>query len=613
MEPYHNPKGIRYELVYQNPVHPRHRQDEGMGGQAFPHLKLVNKEAAAGAIAEEDKLTEHDEFPEDESEKKMEADIIEIYRKEKGDLAGFEHLRCVRAWYAKGHVVASPFKEFTHEIEAEVEFNSALKNQIGRSEHSSNRSQHPIAYLRRRPPPSTGETRAPPWISGLAHSNAFIYLGVYFLLEVKRQLVDEKRFSEASQNGSLIPLFKCIFSDHLTPVLAYRCLVKEDDREAPSFLFETVEPGYRASNVGRYSIVGAQPTMEVVAKENKVTILDHDLGTMVEKIVDDPMTIPRSISEGWRPQLIQDLPEALCGGWVGFFSYDTVWYVEKKKLPFSNAPKDDRNLADIHLGLYDDVIVFDHVDKLFTDVAPKTAENFRALCTGEKGAALKLGSHFTIKEPFLIALSKDTWLRADDHDCMSCDIVLRQGTCFGKTVTMEKAYTVGSFQVLKLEDVEPKDGEIRVKNKAIGLNFIDVYFRKGVYKLSRMYFSRTAVDFLRQFKSPTFYGGFRTTAVKIYGGRYNGEILRASMNSLRLLWLGSTQRFCAAILVARRSSGQVCFWSRLRFKPQVQSRVCPIPVHLLDRFGAQHVGGLNSYDRVVLAPEVRQGGVQAYK
>jgi hypothetical protein len=38
--------------------------------------------------------------------------------------------------------------------------------------------------------------------------------------------------------------------------------------------------------------------------------------------------------------------------------------VEKKKLPFSKAPEDDRNLADIHLGLYDDVIVFDHVEKV---------------------------------------------------------------------------------------------------------------------------------------------------------------------------------------------------------------------------------------------------------
>ncbi|KAL5984416.1 Allatostatin [Asimina triloba] len=50
-------------------------------------------------------------------------------------------------------------------------------------------------------------------------------------------------------------------------------------------------------------------------------------------------------------------------GWVGFFSYDTVRYVEKKKLPFSSAPFDDRQLPDIHLGLYEDVIVFDHVEK----------------------------------------------------------------------------------------------------------------------------------------------------------------------------------------------------------------------------------------------------------
>ncbi len=34
-----------------------------------------------------------------------------------------------------------------------------------------------------------------------------------------------------------------IFSDHLTPVLAYRCLVRQDDRSAPSFLFEAVNNG----------------------------------------------------------------------------------------------------------------------------------------------------------------------------------------------------------------------------------------------------------------------------------------------------------------------------------------------------------------------------------
>ncbi|XP_058754952.1 anthranilate synthase alpha subunit 2, chloroplastic-like [Vicia villosa] len=177
-------------------------------------------------------------------------------------------------------------------------------------------------------------------------------------------LVDNAaKFLEASKNGNVIPLYRCIFSDHLTPVLAYRCLVKEDERDAPSFLFESAEPGLQISSAGRYSVVGAQPCMEIVAKKNMVTIMDHEEGLKTEEIALDPLVIPRRIMEKWKPQLIDDLPEAFCGGWVGYFSYDTMRYVERKKLPFENAPIDDRNLPDIHLGLYDNVIVFDHVEK----------------------------------------------------------------------------------------------------------------------------------------------------------------------------------------------------------------------------------------------------------
>ncbi|CAN0890112.1 Anthranilate synthase alpha subunit 2, chloroplastic, partial [Linum grandiflorum] len=171
------------------------------------------------------------------------------------------------------------------------------------------------------------------------------------------------KFHEAAKKGNLIPLHQCILCDHLTPVLAYRCLVKEDDRDAPSFLFESVEPGLNASTIGRYSIVGAQPTIEIVAKENMVTTMYHHENRREEQIVDDPMDVPRRIMEGWTPQLLDELPECFCGGWVGFFSYDTVRFVEKKKMPFSAAPPDDRNLPDIHLGLYDDVIIFDHLQK----------------------------------------------------------------------------------------------------------------------------------------------------------------------------------------------------------------------------------------------------------
>ncbi|KAK9159034.1 hypothetical protein Scep_005608 [Stephania cephalantha] len=176
---------------------------------------------------------------------------------------------------------------------------------------------------------------------------------------------DAVNFEEASKKCNLVPLYRCIFCDHLTPVLAYRCLVDEDDHKAPSFLYESVEQGHQGqgTNVGRYSVIGAHPSLEIIAKENTVTIVDHEAGTTSEEFVEDPMAVPRRMMEGWAPQLIDELKDVFCGGWAGYFSYDTMRYVEKKKLPFSTAPKDDRNLGDMHLGLYDDVIVFDHVEK----------------------------------------------------------------------------------------------------------------------------------------------------------------------------------------------------------------------------------------------------------
>ncbi|KAL8218122.1 hypothetical protein R6Q57_021495 [Mikania cordata] len=176
-------------------------------------------------------------------------------------------------------------------------------------------------------------------------------------------VAEEAEFVKASRKGNLVPLHRCIFTDHLTPVLAYRCLVKEHEREVPSFLFESVEPGFRTSQVGRFSVVGSDPTIEIIAKENNVTITDHGKGSLIQKVVDDPMEVPKSLSETWKPQLVDSLPDTFCGGWVGYFSYDTIRYVEKKKLLFIDAPQDDRNLPDIHLGLYEDVIVFDHVQK----------------------------------------------------------------------------------------------------------------------------------------------------------------------------------------------------------------------------------------------------------
>ena len=52
------------------------------------------------------------------------------------------------------------------------------------------------------------------------------------------------------------------------------------------------------------------------------------------------------------------------GGWVGYCGYDTVRYVYGSKLPFSSAPPDDRGLPEMHLALYNKVLVFDASTKL---------------------------------------------------------------------------------------------------------------------------------------------------------------------------------------------------------------------------------------------------------
>src|SRR5215472_15436470 len=59
---------------------------------------------------------------------------------------------------------------------------------------------------------------------------------------------------------------------------------------------------------------------------------------------------------------------------------------------------------------------------------------------------------------------------------------LRGGPDMTKAVRVHK---MGGPEVLTYEDVEvgaPGAGEVRIRQHAVGLNFIDVYFRTGLYK-----------------------------------------------------------------------------------------------------------------------------------
>lgn len=79
-------------------------------------------------------------------------------------------------------------------------------------------------------------------------SSLVVFCQLYVkLLSVIGAVDQSVKFAEKSKRGNLVPLSQCIFSDHLTPVLAYRCLVNENDHESPSFLFDSVESGFDAA------------------------------------------------------------------------------------------------------------------------------------------------------------------------------------------------------------------------------------------------------------------------------------------------------------------------------------------------------------------------------
>ncbi len=188
-------------------------------------------------------------------------------------------------------------------------------------------------------------------------------------------LPERAEFLRLAARGGLVPLVQRLMSDQLTPVLAYRRLVAPDERTAPSFLLESVEGG---ANVGRYSFLGSQPQLEVLARGHQVMVSDHIAGTKRVTEEADPLDVPRRLSAAMKPARPAPVGgrsrPPFTGGWVGYAGYDTARYAEPDKLPFSSAPPDDRGLPDLHLGFYRTVAVFDNVEKVLyavCNVAPQ--------------------------------------------------------------------------------------------------------------------------------------------------------------------------------------------------------------------------------------------------
>ncbi len=173
-----------------------------------------------------------------------------------------------------------------------------------------------------------------------------------------------QKYLALSQDYDLVPVYRRLLSDHLTPVSAFRLL---DDGFSPACLFESVIGGEK---IGRYSFIAIGPRSRVVAFGNEVQWFHN--GETITQTVDDPLAFLRSKLGSLSVASLPDLPPFV-GGAIGYAAYDVVRYVES--LP--NAPKDDRHLPDLDFGFYDLLVVFDNVNKtvMVLNLVPKSTES----------------------------------------------------------------------------------------------------------------------------------------------------------------------------------------------------------------------------------------------
>lgn len=164
-----------------------------------------------------------------------------------------------------------------------------------------------------------------------------------------------QEFCDQASGYSLVPVYRRLTADSLTPVEAYRRVEKGEY----SFLFESVVGGER---IGRYSFLGTNPFAVIKAFGNDVEVSDAN-GTQKLKR-DDPLELLDEMLAKYRMAAHPDLPR-FCAGAVGYAGYDVVRYVEH--LP--NPPQDDRNIPDLLFGFYDQMVIFDHIQKTVIVVA----------------------------------------------------------------------------------------------------------------------------------------------------------------------------------------------------------------------------------------------------
>ena len=144
------------------------------------------------------------------------------------------------------------------------------------------------------------------------------------------------------KNYDLVPVYEELLSDSTTPLNVLRNIKEISDQ---FYLLESVDP----SKFSRYSYLGYNPIHKISCKDNMVKLDGNEFYS------DKPIEEISKVLKGYRAPKINGLPP-FCGGFVGYFAYDSYKYLEPKLVLKS---KDNAKFNDYELLMFDKVICFD--------------------------------------------------------------------------------------------------------------------------------------------------------------------------------------------------------------------------------------------------------------
>lgn len=153
---------------------------------------------------------------------------------------------------------------------------------------------------------------------------------------------------------NLIPVIRQDMADTETPISIFSKLKPYGAK----FLLESAERGVQ---FGRFSIIALNPEGEMVQKDGKLICSGKLKGLVHEDIT--PFDAVQQAIDTYNVEDVPGMPSFI-GGLMGFFSYDCLRYIEN--LP--NAPKDDVDFPDMHLYLFTQVVIYDHLKHKLTYV-----------------------------------------------------------------------------------------------------------------------------------------------------------------------------------------------------------------------------------------------------